>query len=448
MKSFFFAVFMVLVLSSILAWQIQPKPVKPGEVELTWVSDDNPARREQIALFNRLHPGCQLKFDPGSGTMGKVVVQSLAGVGPDLFECASGSQLALLVKSGIVADITDDLSNAGIDIKRVAWNSAYPLTTLDGRVYGFPTNVSVNAVWYNKEIFDRYGIQYPTGRQTWKAFVPLAQRLTRRDKNGHIKQYGFMYDWYNWPTFVMQWGGRLYTEDGTKCVIDSPQAIDAIQFMHDLVYKYRVSQSPAEESALASQGGWGSSTISLFGAGKSAMALGGRWWLCTLRNYKGLNLGVMECPHGSNRVFVSFGRAVLVNSNSLHRKEALQFLKYMAGKEYNELINHQADGIAPVVKYSYTDKFLHDPAYTKEDYNAVWREAMKHSLPMESSPFVSGGVDERIINTQLDLVKNNQKTAAEAMKTAAAQINAEIAKNIDIDPTLAKRYKELARGKK
>ena len=70
---------------------------------------------------------------------------------------------------------------------------------------------------------------------------------------------------------------HLYTEDGTRCVVDSPQVLAGVQFMHDLIYRYRVMPGPVEEAAMATQGGWGSGTITLFGGAKAAMALGGRW---------------------------------------------------------------------------------------------------------------------------------------------------------------------------
>ena len=55
-----------------------------GKTRLVWVSDPNPMRVSQIDMFNELNPDLALKLDPdNSGTM-KVIVQSSAGMGPDL----------------------------------------------------------------------------------------------------------------------------------------------------------------------------------------------------------------------------------------------------------------------------------------------------------------------------------------------------------------------------
>ena len=444
MRLFFTLTLLVLAALSLIAWKIQPRPVD-GKLPLTWVSDDNPARREQVALFNRLHPQYHLRLDPSNSGMEKVIVQSLAGVGPDLFDCYGG-QLSSYVKAGIAWDVTGELARSGINIRKDIWPSVYPTITYEGRVYGFPTNVAVDALWYNKEIFDRAGIPYPRGPWTWEEFIPLAQRLTLRDPDGRVRQFGFLCDWWNWQQFVYQWGGRLYSENGTRCTIDSPQAIAAVQFMQDLIYRYRVMPSPVEQAAMASQGGWGSGTINQFGARKAAMAMGGRWWLCTLRANKDLRLGAVECPHGPRRVFYAYPRATLVNRNSSRREAALAFLKYEASREYNELINHQADALAPVVRHCFTPQFLHDPAFPQEDHNRVWRDIMEFAEPDQSSPFVTHQVANRILTRQLDLVKANQKSPAEAMKTAAREINEEIRKAVERDPQLRARYQALTGG--
>ncbi|NOY81564.1 MAG: extracellular solute-binding protein [Kiritimatiellaeota bacterium] len=443
MKGVFLGVFLCLVLLTFVAWRLRPAPAPPGKIPLTWVSDDNPARREQIALFNRLHPDYLLRLDPGNTGMEKVIVQSLAGVGPDLFDCYDGYQLSAYVRSGIAWDVTDALKKAGIDVTRDVWPAVFPNILHEGRVYGFPTNVAVNAIWFNKDIFDAAGIPYPTGTMTWQQFLPLAQKLTVRDKNGRAKRFGLLADWWNWKQFVLQWGGRMFTPDGTKCIIDSPEAIAGVQFFHDLIYRYRVMPSPVEEAAMATTGGWGSGAIHFFGGGKGAMALGGRWWLCTLRNVEGLRLGAFACPFGPKKVYRGYGRATLINAKSSRREAAVKFLLYEAGKPYNDLINHQADALAPVKKYCYTEEYLHDPAFPDEDFNAVWRDVMNYGLPDEVSPFVNGNRATRILNKQLDLVKNDQKSASAALHTAARQINEAIRDMLKQDPTLRMQYAKL-----
>jgi multiple sugar transport system substrate-binding protein len=440
MRIFGLLLLLLLVLTAV-AWSIRPRE-QPGKTPLVWVSDDNPVRQAHIRLFNALHPECDLRLDPtGSDEeiMPKVIVQCSAGVGPDLYECYAPSQLQSYVKSGIALDITDELAKRGIDVKSEVWECALPLVQFNGRIYGFPANVATDALFFNKDVFDRMGEPYPTSHPwTWDEFLPLAQRMTVRDAEGRIKQYGFSFDPGMYKTFLEQWGARIYTEDGTAAAIDSPQAIAAMQFVQDLIFKYRVMPSALEEEAGAGAGGWGSATMKFIGSGKLATAMGGRWWLCTLRNYPGLRLGAVEMPHGPNRRFFSYGKATIINKYSRHKDDALKFLLHFTMPEYNKLINRQADGLAPMKKYC-TDDLLIDPDHPDEDFHPAFRDAMNFGGPEQISPFVNAGLVERILFKQFDLLKRG-KPAAEAMHTAADLINEEIRKSLAQDPALKEQY--------
>jgi multiple sugar transport system substrate-binding protein len=448
MKYVFLGSFAFLSLLSGVAWLIQPEHQRHGKTPLIWVSDPNPARREQVSVFNDLHPQYDLKLDPNNSGMAKVIVQSLAGVGPDIFDCYGGFDLSGYVKAGVAWDVTDELAAFGIRPLEDCWTGSFSVFVLDGRVYGMPTNVSVNAIWYNKDIFDACGVPYPKGECTWEQFIPLAQKLTVKDQNGRPKHFGLLADWWGWKQFVYQYGGRVYSEDGTRCVLDSPGAIAGMQLFHDLMYKYHVMPSPSDEQNMATTGGWGSGTITLFSGGRGAMAVGGRWWLCTLRDNKKLRLGVVPAPFGPKKVYWAYGRASLVNKNSPRRREALDFLRYLAGREYNDLINHQADALAPIKKYCYTPEYLHDPEFPAEDYNDVWRDVMRYGIPEEISPFVDGHAAGRLIDKQLDLVRSDEESVEKAMRNAARQVNEEIQKTLARDPQLRERYDRTLGGRR
>jgi len=443
MRPFFAAALGALMLLSLVAWRIEPQP-PPGKTPLVWVSDDNPARRGQIALFNKLHPQYDLRLDPND-TSGreKVILQCLAGVGPDLFDAYGPSELDAYVRSGIAWDVTDELAKRGLDMHKEVWPAILPTGIREGRVYGFPANVAVDAIWYNKDLFDAAKEPYPKGPWTWDEFIKVAKRLTLRDERGRAKQFGFFCDWWQWSQFIMFFGGHLYSKDGTRSTVDGPEAVAAIQFMYDLMYKYQVMPNPVAEAAMATQGGWGSGTITYFGAGKGGMALGGRWWLCTLRDYEGLRLGVVEIPYVGKPIYRAYGRATCINRYSPNREQALDFLVYEAGKPYNDLINQQADAVASVIRYNYTPEFLRNPEHPEEDYNEVWRDVVRYGRADDWSPFVNGQAANRIIEKQLDLVRNDQKSASDALRDAARLVNEEIAKTLEMDPSLRIKYYRL-----
>ena len=448
MTRFFLATFLILLALSGVAWKLTPDDTAGGKIPLIWCSDDNPLRRGQMIPFNRQYTQYDLRLDPANAYIEKIIVQSIAGVGPDLFDCYSPNQLVAYVRSGIAWDVTDELTKLGIDVKSETWSAVHPDCMLDGRVYGFPVNAAANATWFHKDLIEKSNVALPSGAWTWEQLIPIAKKLTIRNGD-RVTQWGLFIDWDpNFKQFIKQWGGRMYSKDGTRCTIDSPECVAAIQFMHDLIYKYQVCPRPGDEDAMSASGGWGSgrgTSITFFGARRGAMALGGRWWLCRLRDkdYAHLQLGAVESPYAKHRVFLGYGKATLINKNSPRREHALKFFEYLHSPDYNKLINHQADGVGPVKQSIEGDDFLHDPDYPYEDYNHVWRAMLQASVPEETSPFINGTVANRHIVKQLDLIKANSKDVEPALRDAAKIINDTIAENIRISPELRARYDAL-----
>jgi len=428
MKYVFVFSFLGMALLSVFAWLWQPKAEEDGRIDLVWISDDNPVRREQIELFNKLYPKYRLRLDPQNIAYGmeKTIVQCLAGVGPDLFDCYNGFQLTAYIRSGIA------------------------FVVQEGRVYGHPDNAHAPAIWYNKAIFDEAGEPYPSNDWTWDDLIPVAKRLTQYDRRGQPIRFGLMVDKFDWQSvFPAEWGASVYTPEGTRSALDSPEAAAAAQFYQDLIYREKIMPSPTEETSMASQGGWGTGTITLFGAGRAAMAVGGRWWLCILRkkDYAHLRLGAVELPRGPSRRIFGGGRATLINANSKNLEGALTFLEYMHSQSWNDLVNKQADALAPVIKYNYTKAFEFNPEHPEEDYNVVWRTALENATPLEVSPYLNGQAVDRLWLKQTDLLRENLKTGAEAMADTAQKINELIIEQLKIDPYSKKQYLEaIAKG--
>ncbi|HEY0866668.1 MAG TPA: extracellular solute-binding protein [Fimbriimonas sp.] len=447
MKATLATVLLGLLLLSVAAWRDQPPAPPPGVTKLVWVSDDNPLRREQVRLFNRLNQDLEVSLDPNNGGNEKVIVQSIAGVGPDLFDCFNGADLDAYYRAGIALDVTDRLADHGIDIRQGFWPAILPTSIgPDGRVYGVPTNVGHNGIWFHKEIFEADGVPFPKTPWSTEEFIEVAKKLTKRDSTGRVVRYGFLIDYWGWRAFMPAFGASLYSRDRTRCTIDSPESIACLRFVHALMHVHRVSPTPTEESTMSAQGGWGMGSMTLFGARRGAMALGGRWWLATYRGRQDLQLGAAEPPFERFRAWTSAGRTTMINKNSPNREKAVRWLLFLAGQEYNQLINDQADGLAAVKRYCEGPRFLLNPRFPEEDHNAVWREVSARAVPEATSPFVNQRLANRLIDVQVDLLRTNQKPIEKALRDAARQVDAAIAQNLEKDPELRRKYERAQRG--
>jgi multiple sugar transport system substrate-binding protein len=441
MKTVFSLFLICLALASVAIWQSQPKLAQEGKTPLVWVSDDNPDRKQQVALFNELHEQSQLRLDPANTGVEKVIVQSIAGVGPDLFDVYSPGDLRAYVMSGVAWDVTDELKQRGVDVVNDAWPLAQASAVFQGRVYGVPTNIATNAIWIHKDLFEKEGIPIPNRPWTWNEFIEIAKKLTKRDARGRPQQFGFLADSWQWQHVLATYGARIYSEDGTRCTIDSPQAVQALTLWRDLMYKHRVMPSPNEEAGMATQGGWGSGTITLFLAKRGAMAMGGRWWLTQLRKTQGLQLAAVESPHGSVRRWTGGGRSTLINRNNPNRYRALEFLVYLSAPAYNKLLNEQADGSSGMKQYA-APEYDTNPKFPNEDFHRTWAESLALAVPGQVSPFVNPKTADRLIGRQTDLIRIGQKDPASALRDAARDVNDEIQREIARDPILRQQYED------
>jgi multiple sugar transport system substrate-binding protein len=449
MRAAFAAILAVLIVLTL--WATSHKPKAPsGKVVLTWVTDDNPARQEQMRLFRefcrrRGRPDIDIRLDTSSGTVDKVVVQCVGGVGPDLFDIYGTEQLVTYAGTGIALDVTDVGRAKGFGLD-VYWPALAEACAVDGRQYSVPTNCAATAIFYNKDVFDRLGVPYPKGDWTWEQFVATAKRLTTRKKDGRgYETFGVMA--INLEDCIWQAGGRILSDDGLTCLLDSPEAIEGARFYRDLQYRYHVMPTVGEENAVAQAGGWGQGFMNYFLSGHVAMISIGRYAAVQWRQHPELRWGAAPLPRHRAKVNRLAWRSTAVNRKSPHLKEALMFLEFLVSPEYCRQINDSADGISAIPKYEASPEFLHNPAWPRETDNDVWLDAMRYTREFEVSPFIAPAVERTIFDGARDLIRSNARTPEQAMRDAAARMNAVIRRNIRRDPVMRERYQRLMQEK-
>ena len=137
-------------LSAIAA--LRPPPARdPGRQPLVWASDNSPARTEQIAAFNRDHPGLDLSLDDGnSGGVEKTILQRARNVGPDVFDIYGGEQMQAYAEAGIRLDLTAPGQEGGFSATGPdAWDTGKDQVMYQGRQLAYPCNTGVNILIYN-----------------------------------------------------------------------------------------------------------------------------------------------------------------------------------------------------------------------------------------------------------------------------------------------------------
>lgn len=396
---------------------------------LVWSTDDNPARRIQCRLFRAWHlreygEPIDIVTDPANRDITKIIVQCVAGAGPDLIESYGPIQLQQLVSAGVALDVTEAALAGGFDPSRV-FPAAVSSMVMDGRQYGFPCNVGYVVLFYHRDLFRQAGVPEPTGPWTLAEMIEAGKKLMATDASGRRTAIMGMH-----PTPMAQAAGAtLFNETGTLSIYNSPQTVAAFRAYQDLMYVHRVMPTPAEAASMAAGGGANmnadaasASASALFAAKVSAMVTDGRW------SYKGLaernrdrvivpaidrrlagidgageeagllrsaratlladvlmplseaeeaayratltdadralllDLGVAHIPTISGTPYYEAGaRVAIVNRAGEKTEHATRFLRFLASGEYNEQINQTFDSICGVPEFCLDENGISGP---------------------------------------------------------------------------------------
>ena len=126
-----------------------------------------PMAQEMLEEFHASHPNIRVFYTPDPENLGTAMLEDMrAGKAPDVFQgCCTF--FPIWAQEGFTLDLRPyveaDLDQAIID----EWDKAQyeSFFTRDGLQYGLPKYHGALALYYNKDLFDEYGIEYPDG--TW-----------------------------------------------------------------------------------------------------------------------------------------------------------------------------------------------------------------------------------------------------------------------------------------
>ncbi len=141
----------------------------------------------------------------------------------------------------------DDLVST--DQERQWLKSFYPAlmenSIVDGKTYGIPFQRSTIVMYYNKDLFRAAGLDPEHAPTTWDELVEMGQKLTKKDSNGKVKQWGAMipstgYPYWMFGALSKQQGQTLMNQQGNKTNFNAPEVVQALNFWKDLGSKYEV----------------------------------------------------------------------------------------------------------------------------------------------------------------------------------------------------------------
>ncbi len=394
---------------------------KPTISVWTWTSVENmPSWEASADGFRQKYPDITLNLQhvPFNQYWEKVTVGYAGDAFPDIVYLPP-VQAHDLGTRGLLVDLSDLIKADNFDLSAIKPGTQKPYMW-GGKVYGINAMNDTAYIAYNATLLKEAGVKEPLP-QKWDAdfsvdtFLDLSKRMTDPAK----QQWGVAVPQRDLH-FVYVFGGKLWDDDEypTRCVLDSPEAIEGLQFIQDLIYKHKVHPTPGETAGMAGTSGIGP-TDDIFKTGKVGFVLGrykhGTGIFKPIKDFEWSMTTMPKHPNHPRRTDMGINGFGIINK-SRNQDAAWKWIKWMTAEDGNALLlgntslpanmNVDAYKVSPLERWQ-TDLSL---------------DGLTNAWLSSPHPNVRPQLFDAI-NQELDLLWLNKGSGAEVGKAAAQAAN-------------------------
>jgi multiple sugar transport system substrate-binding protein len=325
------------VLSACMPAQPQANRTSGEKVQLVyqdWRTDWFPPMvQEMLEQFHAAHPTISVFYTPDPEDVEESMLTRMqAGTAPDVLQgCCSF--FPIWAQEGYLLDLNpyveQDLDQATID----EWDPAQykALSTRDGLQFGLPKYHGALALYYNKDLFDKYGVGYPDDTWDHDDYLAAMKSLTHdQNGNGQTDLWGSLLDvsWERIQVHVNGWGGHFVDpDDPTACRMAEPEALAAMEWIRSRMWNDQAMATPLDVENME--------TRQAFAGGRVAMVEDGSWALKDILAAANFRVGVAPFPAGPvRRVTLATTDGFGIYAGTKHPEAAWELVKFLISKEY------------------------------------------------------------------------------------------------------------------
>jgi multiple sugar transport system substrate-binding protein len=367
-----------------------------------------PFWNQTIAGFEKANPGTKVNLQVvGWQQMHDTTTQRIAaGTMPDLLNTAA-IWVPEWADAGAIQPVSSTVVPATLQsafVPTFLTNSA----TYKGQVWGLPIAGAARGMFYNKDLFTKAGLDPNSPPTTWQALLADAKQIKARTGS-----YGYAFDakgvqaFRYFGYFLWNAGGNFFDSSG-KAAFNSPQGIQAMQFLVDLAKSGAVPNPVSQQIETLEP---------LFTAGKVGMLIDGNYLASTIAaSGHGMNYGVAQVPVSAPGVSaVTWGVAdTLVIGKKANNALVTKFIQYIYQPSVRTTFDTN-EGNLPVLKSQATDPAFQDP--TTQGFIKLMPSARFDPLNPNYSKM------QTLITTAMQQAITGAKGAAAALNDAASQFN-------------------------
>jgi multiple sugar transport system substrate-binding protein len=308
-----------------------------GPVQLVyqdWRTEWFPAMaQEMLSQFHAQNPNIRVFYTPDPENLQEVMLADMeAGTAPDVFSGCCDFY-SVFAQKGYTLDlrplIEADLDKAIID----DWSQAQykALALPDGNQFALPKYHGALALYYNKDMFDTAGVDYPQSVWTYDDYLSAMKILTLRSGD-QITQWGSMFDvtWDRIQVHVNGWGGHFVNpQDPTKCEMAAQPALDAMEWLRARMWDDKVMASFLDVENVE--------TRQAFANQKIAMVEDGSWALKDILTQANFRVGVTPFPTGPVRhATLGTTDGFSIYAGTKNPEAAWELMKFLVSEDYGK----------------------------------------------------------------------------------------------------------------
>jgi ABC-type glycerol-3-phosphate transport system substrate-binding protein len=382
-------------------------------------------------FFAKKYPTVKVRYDvtPGLGDyMTKVQTQIAAGEAID-FMLNHESRAQSLAYRGALLPLDDFRASKPFYVPEAElFTTPVPLLSWQGKVFAWPNLFASYGLVYNKTLFDKSKVSYPTDNWTWDDMAEAAAKLTV-SKDGKVESWGWVYwsdpSWApGWYPTLRAYGGDHFDKDQSKATLNEPGGVAALQFMQSMWCQKKAVPPPAVMGQLGGDYAMlkqGIAAMSLFYAGGHADLM---------KSSKGkFEWGIAHVPQGPAGRFMRVGGSSWSMPKTARLREvSWDLLRHMIS-DVPTVQSMASEGHA-VAHFPSYDKFTAPTGEMAEYLGDSWKKvfadgARKYGAPVNYSRI---GVEYApMLGAEMSFVADCSKTPKQVADGIVAKANAALA---------------------
>jgi multiple sugar transport system substrate-binding protein len=387
---------------------------------------------EEVAVeFKKNHPDVEVNqtYIPFAQLLPTMLQESLTKTLPDIL-MADNPWLPQLIKAGTLKDITDKVKEWGWENWEDFFKGYREITSSEGKIYAFQYTTNNLALFYRKSLLDKAGIANPP--ETWQELKEDCKKIREV-----LDIYGFAFDAEASEEGSWQFFPFLWSNGGSLLELDQPEAIEALQFLTEMVKEGYVPRDIVNINGQGDLTKW-------FINGEVAFMVNGNWefgWQLTedvMQRMGDVNVAPIPVREKGMRTMVPFGGecfGISSNIDPVKYDLAWEFLKLLVSSDSILRLNVNGLGGLPT-RASAAEKI----SVEELPFLKIFLEQSQYALPRP----LMGGIDKypEVSSTVWVAVQKaltGIATPEEAFKEAARTIQRLFS------PEDYEKYKQLAR---